>query len=97
MEREIGATDLRQKLTDVLQAIREERAVYVIETFGRPQAVLIHLDEYRRFQRYHQERENFFEWLDATAQANAARNVNLSEADVLALIEQARAQVFSEQ
>jgi len=90
MEHQIGATDLRQQLTDVLQTVREERAVYVIETFGRPQAALVNLDEYRRFQQFEQEREAFFNQLDAAVDANAARNVDLSEADLLALIEQAR-------
>ena len=47
-ERQIGATELRQKLTDVIQAVKEEGVAYVVETFGRPQVVLIDLKEYRR-------------------------------------------------
>ena len=46
----IGATELRQKLTDVIQAVKEESVVYIVETFGRPQVVVIDLDEYRRLQ-----------------------------------------------
>jgi prevent-host-death family protein len=49
-ERAIGATELRQKLTDVIQTIREERVAYVVETFGRPQVVVMDLREYRRLQ-----------------------------------------------
>ncbi|WP_374688846.1 type II toxin-antitoxin system Phd/YefM family antitoxin [Promineifilum sp.] len=49
-ERQIGTTELRQRLTDVLQAIKEEKVAYVVETFGRPQAVLIDLEEYRRLE-----------------------------------------------
>ena len=90
MEKSIGATDLRQRLTDVLQAVREQRAAYVVETFGRPQAVIVNLDEYRQFQRFREEREAFFNWLDATAARNAERNVGLSDAEVLAIIERAR-------
>ena len=90
MEKSIGATDLRQRLTDVLQAVREQRAAYVVETFGRPQAVIVNLDEYRQFQRFREEREAFFEWLEATAARNAERNVGLSDAEVLAIIERAR-------
>ncbi|MBN1963461.1 MAG: type II toxin-antitoxin system Phd/YefM family antitoxin [Anaerolineae bacterium] len=56
MERSIGATDLRQRLTDVLQNIREARETYVVETFGRPQVAIIDLEEYRAFQRYQAER-----------------------------------------
>jgi prevent-host-death family protein len=93
MERSIGATDLRQQLTDILQAIRERQETYVVETFGRPQAALINLDEYRQFQRFRQEREAFFAWLGDTAAANAERNIGLSDEQVLAIIEQAREEV----
>ena len=95
MERKIGATDLRQRLTDVLQAVREQREAYVVETFGRPQAAIVNLDEYRQFQRFQQERAAFFEWLEGTAARNAERNVGLSDEEVLAIIEQARQEVAS--
>jgi len=95
MERSIGATDLRQRLTDVLQTVREQRATYIVETFGRPQAAIINLDEYRQFQRFRREREAFFDWLEATAARNAERNVCLSDEEVLAIIEQARQEVAS--
>jgi prevent-host-death family protein len=95
MERSIGATDLRQQLTDVLQAVRERGETYIVETFGRPQAAIISLDEYRQIQRFRQEREMFFEWVGATAARNAERNVGLSDEEVLAIIEQARQEVAS--
>ena len=95
MERSIGTTDLRQRLTDVLQVVRERRETYIIETFGRPQAAIVNLDEYRQFQRFRQERETFFEWLETTAARNAERNVGLSDEEVLAIIEQAREEVAS--
>jgi prevent-host-death family protein len=93
MEQNIGTTDLRQRLTDVLHAVQEQREAYIIETFGRPQAVIINLDEYKQFQRFRREREAFFEWLEATATRNAERNVGLSDEEVLAIIEQAREEV----
>ena len=93
MKKTIGATDLRQRLTDVLQAVRERRETYVVETFGRPQAAIINLDEYRQFQRFREEREAFFEWLEDTAARNAQRNVGLSDEEVLTLIERAREEV----
>lgn len=95
MEQSIGATDLRQRLTDVLQGVRERREAYIIETFGRPQAALISIDEYRQFQRFQEEREAFFERLEAAAARNAEHNANLSDAEVLAIIEQARQEVAS--
>jgi prevent-host-death family protein len=96
MERKIGTTELRQRLTDIVQAVREGRNTYIIETFDRPQAVLISLDEYRQFQRYKREREVFFEWLEATASRNAERNIGLSDEEVLSIIEQAREEVTFE-
>jgi prevent-host-death family protein len=95
MERSIGATDLRQRLTDVLQKVRERREAYIIETFGRPQAALINLDEYRQFQRFLREREAFFDWLEDAAARNAEHNQGLSDEEVLRIIEQARQEVAS--
>ncbi len=95
MEQSIGTTDLRQRLTDVLQAVRERRATYIVETFGRSQAAIVNLDEYRQFQRFRREREAFFDWLETTAARNAERNVGLSDEEVLTIIEQAREEVSS--
>ena len=92
MEQTIGTTELRQHLTDVLQAVREERVTYIVATFDRSQAVLINLEEYRQFQAFKQEREAFFDWLDQTAAKNATQNLNLSDREVLAIIEEARAE-----
>jgi len=96
MERTIGATELRRRLTDVLHAIREERATYVIETFERSQAALVHLDEYRQFQRFRQEREAFFDWLSSTAEQNARRNRGLDQAELMAIIAEARQEAAGE-
>jgi PHD/YefM family antitoxin component YafN of YafNO toxin-antitoxin module len=93
MERTIGATELRQRLTDVLQAVREERAAYIIETFERSQAALINLEEYRQFRQYMAEREAFFQQLEETAGRNAARNRDLTDAEITAIIEGARDEV----
>ena len=66
-----------------------------LQTFGRPQAALVNLEEYRQFQRFRQEREVFFEWLESTAARNAERNLGLSDEEVLAIIERAREEVAS--
>lgn len=94
MEYVIGSTDLRQNLTDVLLAVREQQATYVVETFGRSQAAIVNLDEYRLFQDYRRDREAFFDGLDRAAAANAEHNRGLSEEEILAIIEQAREEVF---
>ena len=51
------------------------------------------LDEYRQFQCFREEREAFFEWLEAMAARNAERNVGLSDEEMLAIIERVREQV----
>ena len=96
MERTIGATELRQHLTDVLQAVREERATYIVSTFERSQAALVNMEEYRQFQEFKREREAFFTWLDETAARNAQQNLQLSQDEVLAIIQEARAQASIE-
>lgn len=93
MERTIGTTKLRQKLTDVLQDVRESGETYVIQTFGRPQAAIVNLEELHRFRRFLEERDQFFDWLEETAARNAKRNTGMSEEEVLALVEQARQEV----
>jgi len=90
MEQVIGATELRQQLTDVLQAVREQRATYIVETFGRSQAAIVNLDEYRQLLGYRRDREAFLAWLDQAATANAEHYRDLSEDEIMALIEQAR-------
>ena len=41
---------MRQRLTDVIQAVKEEKVAYVVETFGRPQVVIVGVEAYRRLQ-----------------------------------------------
>lgn len=96
MEQRIGATELRQRLTDVLQAVREEQATTVVATFDRSQAELVNLEEFRQFQQFKQEREAFFDWLDDTAAQNAAQNLELGDDEVPAIIEQARTEVAAD-
>jgi PHD/YefM family antitoxin component YafN of YafNO toxin-antitoxin module len=93
VEKTIGATQLRQQLTDVLNDVREARATYIIETFSRSQAALINLDEYRQFQRFQRERNTFFDWVEETASRNAEYNQGLSQEEVLAIIEDARNEI----
>ncbi|HSN77364.1 MAG TPA: hypothetical protein VL334_20025 [Anaerolineae bacterium] len=91
MEQVIGATELRQQLTDVLQAVREQRATYIVETFGRSQAAIVNLEDYRDFQSYQRDREAAFDQPDQPATgANAGHKHELSEDEILAIIEQAR-------
>jgi hypothetical protein len=55
------------------------------------------MEQYKRIQQYEKRREDFFDWLDEAARINAEHNADLTEEEVLALIEQARTEVYEEQ
>lgn len=78
-------------MTDVLQAVREQRATYIVETFGRSQAAIVNLEDYRDFQSYRRDRES---GRDQPGQlgsgSGAVPKRELSEDEVMAIIEQAR-------
>jgi prevent-host-death family protein len=95
-ERQIGATELRQRLTDVIQAVKEEKVAYVVETFGRPQVVIVDVAEYERMQAYRARREQFFDRLTTVSEENARLNSELSEDQLLAIIDEARNEVYEE-
>jgi len=69
---------------------------YVVETFGRPQIAIVDLNQYRHFQLYQERRVAMFQELMDAAAINSQHNSNLSEADILALIEQVREEVWQE-
>jgi len=95
-ERRIGTTELQQRLTDVIQAVKEEKVAYVVETFGRPQVVMVDIVEYERLQASEARRRQFFDRLEATSEANARLNADLTEEQLLAVIDEARAEVYEE-
>jgi prevent-host-death family protein len=97
VEYRIGATELRQKLTDIIQTVREGNATYVVETFGRAQVAIIDVEAYERFQEYWAARESFFRRLLEEGAANAQRNTDLSEEQLLVIIDAARTDVYNEQ
>jgi hypothetical protein len=98
MEIQIEVADLRQELTAVIQAVAEEKVTYVVGISGRPQVAILNIDQFRLFQQYQERRRTeFFEELDRIATVNAAQNTDLSEEEVLALIDQVRQEIWDEQ
>lgn len=95
MEQSIGATELRQRLTDVLQSVREGGETYIVETFDRAQAALINLDDYQRFQSYQQAEAAPSAELEVPATPDAGLDPSLSYEEVLAIIDQVRKDVAS--
>lgn len=95
MEQSIGTTELRQRLTDVLQAVREGEQTYIVETFDRAQAALVSLDEYRRFQRFQRDQAKSPEELEPRAASDSVSSPGVSYEEVVAIINQVRDQVTS--
>jgi prevent-host-death family protein len=95
-ERQIGTTELRQRLTDVIQAVKEEKVAYVVETFGRPQVVIVDVSAYERLLTYRAQRESFFEQLLAAGEENDPLNCDLTEEQLLAIIDEARAETYKD-
>jgi hypothetical protein len=89
MERRVGTTDLRRRLTDILLAVREQRATYIVETFDRSQAALISLEEYRLFQRYMRDRDAFHAWLEDSGAGGQPAGPEASDEDLLLHLERA--------
>ena len=89
MERSVGSTDLRQRLTDILQRVRERREAYVIETFGRPQAAIINLEDLRLLQELKEQQAEYT--LRETLAQIRARGRAADPEELQALIEEARA------
>lgn len=96
-ERQIGATELRQRLTDVIQTIKEEKVAYIVETFGRPQVAIVDVEEYERLQVFRARREEFFDRLAAASETNARLNAGLTDEQLLAIINEARNEVYEAQ
>lgn len=44
----INATDLRLKTRDLMERVKYHGDVFVIETFGRPMAIILSVEEYAR-------------------------------------------------
>lgn len=89
MERVISSTELQRKTREAIDWARTRGDAVVVETYGKPMAALLSYDEYQRYVQYRQAREARFARLRATAAENAAYN-ELSEADVLALVDALR-------
>ena len=95
MERSIGATELRRRLTDVLQAVREGGDTYIVETFDRAQAALVNLDEYQRFRRFQQEAGASLVQPETLAAPDVEPVRGLSHDEAKAIVDQVREAVAS--
>ncbi|MEZ4517457.1 MAG: type II toxin-antitoxin system Phd/YefM family antitoxin [Chloroflexota bacterium] len=92
MPKTISSTELQKQTRDAIDYARVERDAVIVETYGRPMAVLLSFDEYQAYVAYKQsleQRRERFSQLRETAETNAAYNA-LSEEEALRLVEELR-------
>lgn len=101
MPKVITSTELQKQTREAIDYARVERDAVIVETYGRPMAVLLSFDEYRTYLEYkagQEQRTARFALLREAAAENAAYN-GLSEEEGIQLAEEAReefAQLTSE-
>lgn len=98
MPKVITSTELQKQTREAIDYARVERDVVIVETYGRPMAVILSYDEYLAYISYkagqEQRAARFARIRDAAGQ-NAAYN-QLSEEEALQLAEEAREEIARE-
>ena len=92
MPKVITSTELQKQTREAIDYARVERDAVIVETHGRPMAVILSYDEYNAFMEYkasQEQRSARFALLREVAEQNAAYN-QLSEEEALELVEEAR-------
>lgn len=92
MPKTISSTELQKQTRDTIDYVRVEHDAVIVETYGRPMAIILPFDEYEEYLSYKQSqavRAVKFRLLRETADANAAYS-GLSEEEALQLIEDER-------
>ena len=95
MPKVITLTDLQKQTREAIDYALVERDVVIIETHGRPMAVILSYDEYLAYMSYKARQEQGtarFALLREAAGQNAAHN-QLSEEDGIQLVEEARQEI----
>ncbi len=93
MQKIIGVTELQRRFRSVFDEVARDSVPYVLTRGSRPEVALIPYDDYLRFQAL-QEKEVLARF-DALVERMAARNTEVSDAEVEADIEAARAELFA--
>jgi len=100
MPKVIKATELHNKTRDVLEWTRIDGEEVVVEYFGKPAVAIVRFEEYQDYLRYKERqreaRAERFERLRQFAEQNAALS-GLTEKEALALVEEAREEVYLRQ
>lgn len=95
MPKVITSTELQKQTREAIDYARIERDPVIIETYGRPMAVILSFEEYESYVEYKASRERRaaqFTILRETADKNAAYN-QLTEEEAIQLVEEARQEI----
>lgn len=95
MPKVITSTELQKQTREAIDYARMERDAVIVETYGRPMAVILSYEEYLAYMNYkagQEERAARFTLLRDAAGQNAAYN-QLSEEEGMRLAEEAREEI----
>jgi PHD/YefM family antitoxin component YafN of YafNO toxin-antitoxin module len=90
--------DVQKQTRETIDYARVERDAVIVETYGRPMAVILSYDEYLAYMSYkakQEQRSTRFALLRDAAAQNAAYN-QLSEEQAIKLVEEARQEIAEE-
>lgn len=91
MQKIIGVTDLQRRLKAVLDEVAEEHIPYVLIRGSQPRAVLVPYEEFLRYQEL--EEGEVLQRFGRLRARMAEASANLSEEEVAAEVEAARAEL----
>lgn len=92
MPKVITSTELQKQTREAIDYARVERDAVIVETYGRPMAVILSYDEYNAYMEYKaglEQRAARFALFREAAAENAAYN-GLSEEEAMQLVEDTR-------
>ena len=96
MSKVVSSTELQKKTREVIDWARIKGEAVVVETYGKPMAAILSYDEYQAYLQYKQARAQRFARLRQAAAENASLN-HLTEEEALALVDQARQELYEQQ
>jgi prevent-host-death family protein len=92
MPRRLSVTDARAKFSDVLGMVADEKETIIIENRGRPVAVLISPERWKRYQLW--VKDQFFRAIDRLQERNRDMDPEEVERDVTETVEEVRRQRY---
>ena len=98
MPKVISSTELQKQTREAIDYARVERDAIIVETYGRPMAVILSYEEYKAYMAYREaeeQREARFAFLRESAEKNAAYS-GLSEDEAMNIVEEIREEIAAE-